>query len=185
MTPDEKKTLVRQWFAEIDKGAQADFERFLATDYVDHNPPPVPVIAEAREAVKEYSAAFRAALADFHHVVEDQIAEGDKVVSRISAYGTHVGELLGVKPTGQRLTMTGIAIHRIADGRLAEHWSQIDLIGLLQRLGVVPALARDGREATLREGPVAVPVSDHRQLGPWPDRHRLQVSSVVAPTSGD
>ena len=161
MTPDEKKTLVRQWFAEIDKGALADFDRFLATDYVDHNPPPVPVIAEAREAVKDYSAAFRAALADFHHVVEDQIAEGDKVVSRISAYGTHVGELLGVKPTGQRLTMTGIAIHRIADGRLAEHWSQIDLIGLLQRLGVVPAFARDGREATLREGPVAAPVSDH------------------------
>jgi len=91
--------------------------------------------------VSEYSGAFRSALVDFHHVVEDQIAEGDKVVSRITACGTHVGELLGVKPNGQRITMTGIAIHRIADARLVEHWSEIDLIGLLQRLGVVPAFA--------------------------------------------
>ena len=145
MTANENKALVREWFAEIDKGAQANFDRFLAADYVDHNPPPIPVTTVAREAVKEYSAAFRSALADFHHVVEDQVAEGDKVVSRIAAYGTHVGELLGVKPTGRQLTMTGIAIHRVADGRLVEHWSQIDLIGLLQRLGVVPALAQDGR----------------------------------------
>jgi predicted ester cyclase len=141
MTPDENKALVRAWFAEIDKGARADIDRFLATDYADHNPPPIPVTTSAREAVKDYSATFRSALVDFHHVVEDQIAEGDRVVSRIIAYGTHVGELLGVKPTGQRLTMSGIAIHRIADGRLVEHWSQIDLVGLLQRLGVVPAFA--------------------------------------------
>jgi predicted ester cyclase len=143
MTTDDHKALVRQWFAEIDKGAQADFDRFLAADYVDHTPPPVPVTATVREAVKEYSATFRTALSDFHHIVEDQIAEGDKVVSRITAYGTHVGELLGVAPTGRRLTMSGIAIHRITDGRLVEHWSQIDLLGLLQRLGVVPAVGVD------------------------------------------
>jgi predicted ester cyclase len=137
--PDDNKALVREWFAEVDKGDQADFNRFLAAEYVDHNPPPMPVTTSAREAVKEYSAGFRSALGDFHHVVEDQIAEGDKVVSRITAYGTHTGELLGVQPTGSRVTMTGIAIHRIADGRLVEHWSQVDLLGLLHRLGVVPA----------------------------------------------
>ena len=152
MTPNENKALVRQWFAEIDKGAQADFDRFLAADYIDHNPPPVAVTNSAREAVKEYSANFRSALSDFHHVIEDQIAEGDKVVSRLTAYGTHVGELLGVEPTGRRLTMTGIAIHRVADGRLVEHWSQIDLIGLLQRLGVVPTFAPDGPAAPHRNG---------------------------------
>jgi predicted ester cyclase len=146
MTADENKALVREWFAEVDKGAQADFERFLAADYVDHTPPPIPVTTKAREAVREYSATFRAAVSDAHHVVEDQIAEGDRVVSRITAYGTHVGELLGVAPTGRRLTMTGIAIHRIAEGRLVEHWSQIDLIGLLGRLGVVPAFAHDSAD---------------------------------------
>ena len=138
---------MREWFAEIDKGAQANFERFLAADYLDHNPPPIPVATIAREAVKEYSATFRTALADFHHVIEDQIAEGDKVVSRITAYGTHVGEFFGVMPTGRQLTMTGVAIHRIADGRLVEHWAQINLIGLLQQLGVAPALGQATREA--------------------------------------
>jgi predicted ester cyclase len=155
---DENKALVREWFAEIDKGTNANFDRFLAADYVDHNPPPIPVTTFAREAVKEYSACFRSAIADFHHVIEDQIAEGDKVVSRITAYGTHVGELLGVKPTGRRLTMTGVAIHRISDGRLAEHWAQIDLIGLLQRLGVVPACTQESRQVphAMVESDVAV-----------------------------
>jgi predicted ester cyclase len=143
-SPDDNKALVRQWFAEVDKGEHADFDRFLAPDYVDHNPPPMPVTTSSCEAVKEYSAGFRAALRDFHHVVEDQIAEGDKVVSRITAYGTHCGELLGVQPTGGRVTMTGIAIHRVADGKLVEHWSQNDLLGLLQRLGVVPDLSARG-----------------------------------------
>ena len=141
-SPDDNKALVRQWFAEVDKGAQAEFDRFLAAEYVDHNPPPIPLTTSAREAVKEYSARFRSALSDFHHIVEDQIAEDDKVVSRITAYGTHSGELLGVQPTGARVTMTGIAIHRVADGRLVEHWSQIDLLGLLHRLGVVPETGR-------------------------------------------
>src|SRR5205085_1737143 len=112
--------------------------------YVDHNPPPILVNATARQAVKDYSARFRDALCDAHHVVEDQIAEGDKVVSRIAAYGTHTGELLGVPPSGKRVMMVGIAIHRIADGRLVEHWAQIDLLGLLQRLGVGPAVEHAG-----------------------------------------
>ncbi|MBV9325541.1 MAG: ester cyclase [Chloroflexi bacterium] len=137
-SPDDNKALVRQWFAEIDKGEHADVDRFLAPDYIDHNPPSMPVTTSAREAVKEYSAGFRAALRDFRHVVEDQIAEGDKVVSRITAYGTHCGELMGIPATGRQVTMTGIAIHRVTDGKLVEHWSQNDLLGLLQRLGVVP-----------------------------------------------
>ena len=89
---------------------------------------------------------------DFHHVVEDQIAEGDKVVSRITASGTHTGELPGVQPTGSRVTMTGIAIRRVAAGKLVEHWSQVDLLGLLQGLGIAPAFTDGG---TLGAGPVS------------------------------
>ena len=143
-SPEDNKALVRQWFAEVDKGEHADFDQFLAPEYLDHNPPPLPVATSGRAAVKEYSAGFRCALRDFHHIVEDQIADSDKVVSRITAYATHTGELLGVPATGEQVTMTGIAIHRIADGRLVEHWSQNDLLGLLQRLGVVPAFSANG-----------------------------------------
>jgi len=63
------------------------------------------------------------------------------VVTGITAHGKHTGELLGIPPTGERLTMTGIAIRRIANGRLVEHWSQFDLLGLRQQLGVVPGPA--------------------------------------------
>lgn len=71
--------------------------------------------------------------------MEDLLAEGDRVVPRISASGLHTGELLGIPPTGKRVTMNGIAIHRVQDGKLVEHWAQIDALGLLQQLGAIPA----------------------------------------------
>ena len=73
------------------------------------------------------------------HVVEDLIAEGDKVVGRITAYGTHTGELFGVPATGREIRVSGIAIWRISDGKIVEHWHETDGLGLMQQLGVVPA----------------------------------------------
>jgi predicted ester cyclase len=72
--------------------------------------------------------------------VEDMIAEGDKVMTRLSAYGTQTGELLGIPATGKRFKSTAIAIHRIANGKIVEHWSEMDNLGVLQQLGVVPPL---------------------------------------------
>jgi predicted ester cyclase len=66
------------------------------------------------------------------------IAEGDKVVTRLTAYGTHVGEMFGIPPTGNKLTMTAVAIHRIADGKIVEHWSDKDTLGFMQQIGVLP-----------------------------------------------
>jgi hypothetical protein len=66
------------------------------------------------------------------------IAEGDKVMTRLSAYGTHTGELLGISPTGKQFSATAISIHRIANGKIVEHWSEVDNLGVLQLLGVVP-----------------------------------------------
>ena len=72
------------------------------------------------------------------HVVEDLIAEGDRVVGRITANGTHEGELLGIPRTGKQIRMTGMTIWRIADGKIVEHWSEMNVLGLLQQLGVSP-----------------------------------------------
>jgi predicted ester cyclase len=72
-----------------------------------------------------------------HHQIEDQIAEGDKVVTRMTAYGTHDGDLPGIPRTGNPLTMTAITIHRIANGKIVEKWSAKDELGLLQQLGVM------------------------------------------------
>ena len=67
----------------------------------------------------------------------DQVAEGDKVVTRIRASGKHAGDFLGIPPTKRDVTMEGIAVHRIADGKIVEHWSTIDAFGLFAQLGVV------------------------------------------------
>ena len=74
------------------------------------------------------------------HEIEDQIAEGDKVVTRMTAYGKHEGDLPGIPATGNDLRMTATVTHRIADGRLAEKWSDKDVLGFLQQLGVIPPL---------------------------------------------
>jgi predicted ester cyclase len=77
---------------------------------------------------------------DWKVTVDDIIAEGDKVVARATGQGTHLGEYMGIPPTGKRIKVSWIAIYRIADGKLAEHWQQIDELGLRQQLGAVLTL---------------------------------------------
>ena len=78
------------------------------------------------------------AFSDFHHEINDQYADGDRVITRITGYGKHTGEFLGIPPSGKDVKMEGIAVHRIVDGKLVEHWAQIDALGLLIQLGAVP-----------------------------------------------
>jgi predicted ester cyclase len=66
------------------------------------------------------------------------IAEGDHVMTRLSAYGTQTGELFGIPATGKQFTMTAIALHRIANGKIVEHWSEKSTLGMMQQLGVIP-----------------------------------------------
>ena len=78
---------------------------------------------------------------DFHAIVEDEIAEGDRVVQRITCYGTHQGEFSGVRPTGVQVAFSSIEINRAgADGKFAEHWSSADLLGVLHRLRLAAAI---------------------------------------------
>jgi predicted ester cyclase len=80
------------------------------------------------------------AFPDLHFTIEDQIAEGDKVVNRVTARGTHLGDFRGIPPTGKQVTVAGITIDRIAGGKLVESWTSWDFLGILQQLGVVPKL---------------------------------------------
>jgi predicted ester cyclase len=81
-----------------------------------------------------------------YHKIEDQIAEGDKVVTRLTACGTHERDLPGIPRTGSKMKMTATVIHRIAGGKLVEKWSDKDVLGMLQQLGVIPSskAANDG-----------------------------------------
>ena len=93
------------------------------------------------DATKASIAAYRDAFPDLKLTVEEQIAEGDLVVTRWTARGTHQGELMGMAPTGKEATVTGITIDRLENGRIAESRTNWDSLGLMQQLGAVPALA--------------------------------------------
>src|SRR6266508_44890 len=83
-------------------------------------------------------AVLRAALPDLHAVIHDQIAEGDKVVTRKTFYGTHRGEFAGVPPTGKEVAIDAIDIVRIANGQVVDHWAVTDVMGFMQQVGAVP-----------------------------------------------
>ncbi|HEY1297604.1 MAG TPA: ester cyclase [Chloroflexota bacterium] len=137
MSTDENKALVRRWFAETDRGNDGIIDELCAPEYVDHSPP-IPGMGDGSAAVRQANATLRAAFPDTVHTVEDQIAEGDKVVTRLRARATFTGECLGIPPNGKVVEITGISIHRIANGKLLEHWANFDSFSFMQQLGVVP-----------------------------------------------
>ncbi len=97
MSTDENKALLRRFYAEIDAGNIEAMDELVAEDYVDHDPPPFPGLPAGREGLKHAFRIFWAATPG-RHEIEDQIAEGDKVVTRLIAYGRHEGELPGPLP---------------------------------------------------------------------------------------
>jgi predicted ester cyclase len=133
----ENKALVRRFYEEIDKGNEEAMDELVAEDYLDHSPPPFPGLASGREGVKQAIKLFWKATPGYHQI-EDQIAEGDKVVTRLTAYGAHEGDLPGIPRTGNKLEMTATVIHRVANGKIAEKWANKDVLGFLQQLGVIP-----------------------------------------------
>src|SRR6267378_821134 len=93
-----------------------------------------------KELIRRYFAAIdEAGKTGDASVIEDFVAEGDEVVGRITGFGTHEGELFGIPRTGRTFQVTGIAIWRIRDGRIVEHWHQTDQVALMQQLGAQPA----------------------------------------------
>ncbi len=139
MLTEENKALVREVFEELfSKGNLALADQAYAPDYVGHDPAnPEPL--RGPEGVKQDISRYRRAFPDLRFTVEDLVAEGDKVVARVTVRGTHQGELMGIAPTGKRAEVTGISIVRFAGGKIAEEWGNWDTLGLLQQIGAVPA----------------------------------------------
>jgi steroid delta-isomerase-like uncharacterized protein len=95
-----------------------------------------------REAFKQVILGVRSGLPDVECEIHETIAQGDKVAARWTMRGTQTGELNGIPPTGKRVTLSGITIYRIADGKVVEERGQEDGLGFLQQLGVIPTLER-------------------------------------------
>ena len=134
--------IARLFFDEVfSEGKLELVDELFATDYVGH-PSGAEEETQGPEGVKEYVAGLRGAVSDLTLTVQDHVAEGDKVVTRWTAQGTHDGELMGIAPTGRKAAVTGITIQRVQDGRVVEGWTNWDLMGLLQQLGVAPVPPR-------------------------------------------
>ncbi len=112
-------------------------EELLADDFVDHSPPPG--LPADKQGVLMFFAAMRAGMPDLHVEIHDMLADGDKVVTRKTFHGTHLGELMGAPPTGNAVHVDVIDILRIENGRLREHWNVVDMIPMLQALGLMPS----------------------------------------------
>ncbi len=136
MSTVENKAIDRRFTEEVwNRGNLAVVDELMRADYNGHDP----TIPTGSAGFKQFVLMYRRAFPDVHLTIEDQMAEGDKVVSRWTAHGTHRGELMGIAPTGKQVTVTGINIERIANGKLVEGWSNYDTLGMLQQLGVIPA----------------------------------------------
>lgn len=140
MTMIKNKELVRKFFEKGPSGGDiAATDALLSPDFSLHVP--LPVSGPGIEAINAVILSCRAAFGGLHVTVEDMIAEGDKVTCRFTARGVHTGEFMGVPPTGKAITMTGIEIFRIENGKIAELWGEANLMGLAQQLGIVPSPA--------------------------------------------
>ena len=137
MSAEANKALVRRFYEEIDKGNLEAMDDLVAENYIDHSPPPFPGLASGRAGLKQAFEIFWVATPGQHHI-EDQIAEGDRVVTRLRVTGTHEDDLPGISRTGNKLETTATVTHRIEGGVLAEKWSNKDELGFLQQLGVIP-----------------------------------------------
>lgn len=133
---EQNKKLVHQTFEAVwNRGEYGVIDERLAADYVGHSATEI----HGPEGGKQFAAMMRSAFPDFEYTVEDEIAEGDKVVNRWVVQATHQGEFQGVPPTGKEVTITGISIYRIANGKIVEGWTNADMLSLMQQLGAVPA----------------------------------------------
>lgn len=135
---ERNKAVARAVFEVWSTGAIDRLDELVAADVVHHDPYD-PHAADGLVGMKRTIEMNRNAFADMRLTVEDQVAEGDKVVTRWRGQMTHAGHLAGAAPTGRRVTVTGITIDRFEDGKIVEAWRSMDTLGLLQGIG---ALAR-------------------------------------------
>lgn len=153
MSTEQNKTIARRWFTDIiTRGDMSAADEIFAANHVIHDPHAPPGgWPNGPEGLKMVAAPFRVAFPDVSVTVEDQIAEGDRVMTRWSARATHAGPLNGMPPTGRRATVTGANIARIANGKIVESWFNFDMLTLLQSIGAIPAPGHDPAAGAVSE----------------------------------
>jgi steroid delta-isomerase-like uncharacterized protein len=135
---EQNKAIARRIFEEVWNESNLDvIDELYTKDVVNHALPPG--LPPGIDGFKAFAGMYLSAFPDTKMTVDDQITDGDKVVTRWTGTGTQTGELMGIPPTGKRVTVTGIDFQRIAGGKIVESWGQFDQMGMMQQLGVVPS----------------------------------------------
>jgi steroid delta-isomerase-like uncharacterized protein len=140
MSTEANKAIIRRVFEEaFSRGNMDVLDEIIAPNQINGGPSTPPGIPSGPEGTKMLITAYRNAFPDIHITVDEQIAEGNTVVTRWSARGTHDGELAGIPPTGKPATVVGMGVDRVENGKIVESWGLFDQFGMLQQLGVIPA----------------------------------------------
>jgi steroid delta-isomerase-like uncharacterized protein len=159
MSADQYKALLRRFIDLWNTGQTDAADEFVSADLVDHTLPPG--LPPGLAGFKLLVSAFRSAFPDLQITIDEVVAQGDRAAGRVTFRGTHRGMFQGIPATGNTFTMGAIGILRFVRDEVVEHWAVLDLLGLLQQLGVAPA------------------ASDAPYAARWPDR------GVFAATNGD
>ncbi len=137
MSTEENKATIRRYIEEAwNKGNVAIIDELMAPSYARYMAGSAPPLD--REGQKQRIKGFLNAFPDLRLTIEDLVAEGDKVVFRMTGRGTHHSAFMGIAPTGKPMTITIIDIARFANGQVVEHWGNRDDLGMLQQLGAIP-----------------------------------------------
>jgi steroid delta-isomerase-like uncharacterized protein len=143
-TEEQNKQVALRFTEQIWNNGKLDqIGEFVATNHKNHPTASGPDFGQGLQAFSQLVSMYRTAFPDTKLTVEDQIAEGDLVVTRWTASGTHRGELIGIMPaTGKQVKVTGIFIDRFSDGKIVESWGEFDALGMMQQVGAIPAPGR-------------------------------------------
>jgi predicted ester cyclase len=134
---EEAKAVVRRAFDEVAMGNMTTVDEIIAPEFVRHDLAGGPE-AHGPDGVKLLIAGLRTAFPDLQTTIDDIFSDGEKVVVRFTARGTHSGPLQGIAPTGREATWCGVNIYRVSGGRIRETWQLADGLGLLRQLGAAP-----------------------------------------------
>jgi predicted ester cyclase len=143
VSAEETKAVARRWFEDFFNSGNLEVaDEIIAPDHVNHDPT-LPDIPPGPEGQKQVVNLYRSAFTNAHISIEEQLAEGDSVVTRGTGSGTHQGELMGVAPTGKQVRITGIIINRLSDGKIAESWTNYDALGVMRQIGAIPEAGQE------------------------------------------
>ena len=141
MAAAESRVIARRFFDDVfNKGDMKTVDQIFAPDYVGYSSANLSRPIRGPAGIKRFVTMYRKAFPDIRFTFEDVIARGDRIAVRWTTTGTHRGALFGIAPTGKKMTVTGIGIAQIVNGRIRVSHSEVNMLGMAQQLGAVPDL---------------------------------------------